>query len=102
MATLDADRAITASPVTPFSTTSSARIFIPIKMAQPEAWLLRQGRAGQMTAKRNKPGAGVAPLRQVDVLVSQRQSVANAISAFEPRVYQRSADRSRWTRFAAV
>ena len=44
-------------------------------------WLSSQDEDGQMGTKRHKPEDVVAKLRQVDVLVSQGQTVADAVRA---------------------
>ena len=51
----------------------------PTGVVRPEVWLLSQDEDGQMGTKRHKPEEIVAKLRQVDVLVSQGQRVAEAI-----------------------
>jgi transposase len=48
-------------------------------VVRPEVWLSGQYEDGQMGTKRHKPEDVVAELRQVDVLVSQGQSVGDAI-----------------------
>ena len=48
-------------------------------MVRPEVWPLGHDEDGQMGTKRHKPEDVIAKLRQVDVLVGQGQSVAEAI-----------------------
>ena len=48
-------------------------------MVRPEVWLSGQCEDGQIGTKRHKPEDVVAELRQMDVLVSQGQSVGDAI-----------------------
>ena len=52
-----------------------------MEVVRPEVWPAGQDEDGQMGTKRHKPEDVVAKLRQVDVLVSQGQSVAEAIRA---------------------
>lgn len=47
------------------------------EVVRPEVWLSGQDEDGQMGTKRHKPEDVVAKLRQVDVLVSQGQSVGD-------------------------
>jgi hypothetical protein len=48
-------------------------------VVRPEVWLSGQCEDGQIGTKRHKPEDVVAELRQMDVLVSQGQSVGDAI-----------------------
>ena len=55
----------------------------PSEVVRPEVWLLSRTRTDEMTRKRHKPEEIVAKLRQVDVLVSQGRSVADAVRTIE-------------------
>ena len=54
-------------------------------MVLPKVWLLSHLEDAGMPQKKHKPEEIVAKLRQVDVLVSQGQSVAEAVRSISGR-----------------
>lgn len=52
---------------------------LPLKSGSPEVWFLSRLEIAGTPQKRHKPEEIIAKLRQVDVLVSQGQSVAEAV-----------------------
>jgi hypothetical protein len=49
------------------------------EVIRPEVWLVEPEEDGPTSRKRHKPEEIIAKLRQVDVLVSQGQSVVDAV-----------------------